>query len=66
MLSVIVLLARIADSRTVKSVLDVITDIAIVFSILGLVIFLLAFAGCVGVLRQNIPLLRWVRRCMTA
>lgn len=48
----------ILESRTVKSAVDVFTDIGIVFACLGLIIFGLAFAGCVGVLRQNIRLLR--------
>ena len=51
-------LTMIVESRTVKSVVDVITDIAIVVAVVGLIIFTLAFAGCVGVLRQNIPLLK--------
>lgn len=48
-------------SRTIQGVLDVVTDIAIVFSILGFVVFSLSFAGCVGTLRQNIGLLRFFR-----
>ena len=48
------------ESRTVESAIDVFTDIGIVFACLGLIIFALAFTGCVGVLRQNIRLLKWV------
>ena len=46
------------ESRTVESAIDVFTDIGIVFACLGLIIFALAFTGCVGVLRQNIRLLK--------
>ena len=44
----------------VQSIYDVIFDISIVIIVVGCVIFLVAFTGCVGALRENVCLLKFV------
>ena len=39
----------------------IVFDLTIVMIILGIVIFVLSFAGCLGALRENVPLLKAVR-----
>ena len=38
----------------------IVFDLTIVMIILGIVIFVLSFAGCLGALRENVPLLKGV------
>ena len=42
------------------SVFNVVFDLSILVIVLGLIIFVLTFAGCVGALRENICLLKTV------
>lgn len=50
-------------SKEIESVYDVIFDMAIVFFVLGVIIFILGYAGCIGALRENIFLLKFVSIC---
>ena len=43
-------------------VFRVVFDLTIIVLVVGLVVFVLAFVGCVGALRENICLLKCVRR----
>lgn len=43
----------------IKSIYDAIFDISIVFIVVGIVIFILGLAGCVGALRENVCLLKF-------
>jgi len=43
------------------SVFSVVFDLTILVIILGMIIFVLAFAGCIGALRENICLLKAVK-----
>lgn len=47
-------------SKEIESVYDVIFDLAIIFLVLGAVIFILGYAGCIGALRENVYLLKFV------
>ncbi|CAH1783678.1 unnamed protein product [Owenia fusiformis] len=42
---------------SVKSIYDVLFDVSVIFIVVGCFIFILAFAGCLGALRENICLL---------
>ncbi len=44
----------------VESIYDVIFDVSIVIIVVGCIVFLVAFTGCVGALRENICLLKFV------
>lgn len=46
-------------NKEIESVYDVIFDLAIIFLVLGAVIFILGYAGCIGALRENIYLLKF-------
>lgn len=47
-------------NKEIESVYDVIFDLAIIFLVLGAVIFILGYAGCIGALRENVYLLKFV------
>ncbi|XP_022339766.2 tetraspanin-33-like [Crassostrea virginica] len=53
-------------SKEIESVYDVIFDMAIVFFVLGVIIFILGYAGCIGALRENIFLLKFYYFAMLA
>jgi nitrate reductase gamma subunit len=42
------------------SIFSIVFDLTILVIVLGMIIFLLAFAGCIGALRENICLLKAV------
>lgn len=42
---------------------DLIFDLTILIVILGCIIFIIAFAGCIGALRENVCLLKFVSQC---
>jgi len=58
-------LTDVVDVNSLQSkysdVFDVIFDLTIIIIILGVVIFVLSFVGCVGALRENICFLKCVR-----
>ena len=43
------------------TIYDIIFDLTVIMIVVGGIIFTLAFAGCVGALRENICLLKFVR-----
>ena len=43
-----------------KGVFDFIFDAAVVLVVVGIFIFIIAFAGCIGSLRENMCLLKFV------
>ena len=55
----------VADVNSLQSkysdVFSVIFDLTIIMIILGVVLFVLSFVGCVGTLRENICFLKCVR-----
>ena len=46
----------------IKDVYDVFTDVSIVLIVFGIIIFIIACAGCIGALRENVILLKIVSR----
>lgn len=49
-----------SDTPKYSNVFDVVFDLTILIIVLGLIIFIIAFAGCIGALRENICLLKFV------
>ena len=47
-------------SKEIKNHIDVLSDPALLMSILGCIIFIIGFFGCLGALRENICLLKSV------
>jgi tetraspanin-33 len=48
--------------KEIESVYDIIFDLSIIFLVLGAVIFILGYAGCIGALRENVYLLKFVSK----
>lgn len=48
-----------SDTPKYSNVFDVVFDLTILIIVLGLIIFIIAFAGCIGALRENICLLKF-------
>lgn len=46
--------------KEVQSIYDIVFDLAIIFFVIGFIIFILGYAGCIGALRENICLLKFV------
>jgi len=46
--------------KEVQTIYDVIFDLSIIFFVVGFIIFILGYAGCIGALRENICLLKFV------
>ena len=46
--------------QDIETIYDVLLDLSILLMIVGAVIFIVGYAGCVGALRENICLLRIV------
>ncbi|XP_048746343.2 tetraspanin-33-like isoform X2 [Ostrea edulis] len=44
--------------KDISTVYDVIFDLSIIFFIIGTIIFILGYAGCIGALRENVCLLK--------
>ncbi|KAK3095346.1 hypothetical protein FSP39_013509 [Pinctada imbricata] len=44
--------------KEIQTVYDVVFDLSIIFMVLGIVIFIIGYAGCIGALRENIILLK--------
>ncbi|XP_021371895.1 tetraspanin-33-like [Mizuhopecten yessoensis] len=45
--------------KEVQTVYDIIFDLSVIFFIIGFIIFILGYAGCIGALRENICLLKF-------
>lgn len=46
--------------KDISTVYDVVFDLSIIFLIIGSIIFILGYAGCIGALRENVCLLKIV------
>lgn len=55
---------QLTGSVKLENVYDVIINISLVMVMMGGVVFIVSFAGCVGALRENTCLLKFVSQLM--
>ena len=52
------------EGLRLENVVDVIVNIAFLMIVIGGVVFIVSFAGCIGALRENVCLLKFYSLCL--